>query len=210
MSRRKPQRGFTLVELLVVMTIIAILVSLLLPVVQSTREEARKAQCQSNFGQIYKAYTSKETAVDRSQLRPESLKATLGLALQGKADEVWLCPSANPDVSSLGVNERIAWLTPKDKKHIMMLDYDDADGVANVAGHPLPADEYENGVWKNITARHTSTVNVLYNDGHVASVELQEIDPGTCRNQIKYWIPKQEQLRYSVDASNCDYGPRSN
>lgn len=46
------KKGFTLVEMLVVITIIAILIALLLPALSAAREAARSANCKANLRQI--------------------------------------------------------------------------------------------------------------------------------------------------------------
>jgi prepilin-type N-terminal cleavage/methylation domain-containing protein len=82
------RRGFTLVELLVVITIIGTLIGLLLPAVQMARESARKIQCANNLRNLAQAILQHETdqtilpdGGDRSMFDPNGSQATNTVAL---------------------------------------------------------------------------------------------------------------------------------
>ena len=60
-QRRNERTGFTLVELLVVISIIGMLIGLLIPAVMAAREKARLLQCTNNQSELGKAIIMYET-----------------------------------------------------------------------------------------------------------------------------------------------------
>ena len=69
------RRGFSLFELLVVISIIALLCALLMPVINLAREQARRTQCQARMHAIGLMCTA--YATDNDQLLPATASANL-------------------------------------------------------------------------------------------------------------------------------------
>jgi prepilin-type N-terminal cleavage/methylation domain-containing protein len=110
--RTKAQGAFTLIELLVVIAIIGILAALLLPVLSSARERARRVRCLNNMGQI--GYAMHLYASDNHDLLPDctidnpafygshwpwdlNTNVVTELETRGVKHELLYCP-ANPDM----------------------------------------------------------------------------------------------------------------
>jgi prepilin-type N-terminal cleavage/methylation domain-containing protein len=98
MSRRR--LGFTLVELLVVISIIGMLVGLLLPAVQSAREAGRRISCVNNQRQVAIAMQNYES---KKGSFPGYVNGLTGTSLGGGSSQ---------SDSTVGSGAKVSWLIP--------------------------------------------------------------------------------------------------
>ena len=176
----KASRGFTLVELLIVIGVIVVLIALLLPAVQSSRASARSAACQNNLRQLSFALKKAQANIPPDALDLEAdgsgfqqFKKHLS-AYSEDGDAIWSSPGASGDANSYGFNERVHRLGVKDAGKIVALTYPDEIAPAITTPKAFretadPSDRAEQGALV-----HFGKANVVFYDGHTESMDLYD------------------------------------
>lgn len=121
-DRTRVGGGFTLVELLVVISIIVILVAVLLPTFRQAREIAHNATCQSNLNKIGTGMATHTANHNRSMPRP--LGWIGAMASQGLGD-VLVCPKddVEEDPEDASLEDVYILQYPSQQKHTYFASY---------------------------------------------------------------------------------------
>ena len=169
------RNGFTLVELLVVISIIAIIAGLVVPALLGGREEAWKAQCTNNLRQIGIAatsYATKKYEFPRDRTDEPTAHDSLNILLRSRHGKtlpasLFKCPSGEAAPAKKGEDEDYLQLEGD------TLDY----AWANIRRRPtgdikaLASDKFYNGYDENREG-HNDVMIVLVSDSSVSEWEI--------------------------------------
>ena len=166
-------RGFTLIEVLVVIAIITLLAAILFPVFGSAREKARQSTCMNNQRQIATAILM--YAQDNDELLPSADIAWKVCALSG---QVLQCPTAGVNVANAYVyNSTFAGMP---MGNILTPDQDVLVADGQHTGGTGIATTYDNVAYTatDFSVRHAGKLIAAFLDGHVMMGNAASINNG--------------------------------
>jgi len=209
----RPLSGFTLLQLLVVMGIIAVLAALLFGSLSSAREKGRKATCINNLRECYIAHVAYVHDYDGHLPPNQYVWGPYGVCPERSWDRMLIsrtsyiadsqiahCPSAAPERYEPGhvygsfIRNPAGYPTfdryiidgGTSPENVILL----VDSLRVSGSHPLKQiwffahDGF--GCWQRVHIRHKNAAQTLLFDGHVDALRRGDFASGTYKPQLEF------------------------